>query len=627
MSTMSGHGLKASKRDYTAHRIKLKQHGRHKKPNAVSTELKVQNIAEWWQRHRKFFQWLVDQNKKGPQQSVTLLGYFRILKMVYVRLTDKELDLQVVRDVNNYIRYHLEGKKKDSPRPKSVPSGEDFVKMLHYHYARDRDRYDNERQRVQQAFLMIIHGSSGVRPSSTMRTHVRTGNEHQSQEHGGERKDESGDEVMEVPEEDSEFHTLRYRDLELSAVRTQNGVRYMVRPKFRHFKGGERRAQNKTFSWLDQDDILTCPVAHLVALAPDDRAFKVAEITPAQHVLQIGLAQRQNQLVFHWRDDIKDKPIMRTGSSLDADEVSDGMALKRLSSLGKNTMGYKESLTWYCIRRMVLNKIDHIGSDETRNQISGHFDSRTYRAHYMDQQIGIDVIAAVRGHRREEDIIEDVNSMGSSADTNANRQFSTEDRAAIEQTPEVVEARVRLQKTSQAVLDAYGSIARGRRDGCALFQEYESATKQYRAVKQRMTAQRQSRRRQAYFEARDNALIEAQLGGHAVPSFAQPMEEEIYHRVPERAFLAGLATCLKTQCLFCLGDEMLSVPDRQRQFSKEYTMQKHTEHCHLKKLYQFTEIPCPHPYCRQTVVTLRDVQHLKSHAQVVHGAKLRKSRV
>ena len=125
--------------------------------------------------------------------------------------------------------------------------------MLHYHYACDTDRYENERQRVQQAFLMIIHGSSGLRPSSTMRSRTsqsRTGKNPQQplkaecEDKGkGTADDEDDEGDGEDMDKDSKFFKLRYRDLELSAVRTRDGARYMVRPKFRHFKGQTRRAQ------------------------------------------------------------------------------------------------------------------------------------------------------------------------------------------------------------------------------------------------------------------------------------------------------------------------------------------------------------------------------------------------
>ena len=50
---------------------------------------------------KTFFQWLVDNAKKEPQQAVTLKQYFRILKMLYRDLTGTDLDKEQVMDVNN----------------------------------------------------------------------------------------------------------------------------------------------------------------------------------------------------------------------------------------------------------------------------------------------------------------------------------------------------------------------------------------------------------------------------------------------------------------------------------------------------------------------------------------------
>jgi hypothetical protein len=243
---------------------------------------------------------------------------------------------------------------------------------------------------------------------------------------------------------------------------------------------------------------LTCPVAHLVALALHDEAFEVSSIRSARDFFIVKL--EGDRMTFHWKASVRDKPIMRTGCNMDAEEITDSMALKRLSSLGRKTMGYKESLTWYCLRRMVLNAVDGIGSDEARNQISGHLDSRTYRAHYMDQQIGIDVIAAVKGRKHEEDIIRDVNSMGMTADPNAYYKLSTEDLEAIENLPEIIEAKTVLRAASEAVRDTHGTVENGHRERSLLYQDYELAVKEHHALKQRIRSRWQAQRRQEYFE-------------------------------------------------------------------------------------------------------------------------------
>ena len=59
-----------------------------------------------------------------------------------------------------------------------------------------------------------------------------------------------------------------------------------------------------------------------------------------------------------WRDDILDTPILRASSDvLSSAEVQGGATSKRLRSLGEK-MGYAETVTWYWLRRLVLNAVD-----------------------------------------------------------------------------------------------------------------------------------------------------------------------------------------------------------------------------------------------------------------------------
>jgi hypothetical protein len=71
--------------------------------------------------------------------------------------------------------------------------------MLHFLYSRDKTIYPDERQRVQQGFLMIIRASSGLRPSLV------------TQSIKGRRKMEA-DKTAGVVEE---VVKLRYRDVAL----------------------------------------------------------------------------------------------------------------------------------------------------------------------------------------------------------------------------------------------------------------------------------------------------------------------------------------------------------------------------------------------------------------------------
>ena len=44
--------------------------------------------------------------------------------------------------------------------------------MLHFLYRKDWTKYPDERQRVQQVFLMIVHAYSGLRSSSTTKSSI-----------------------------------------------------------------------------------------------------------------------------------------------------------------------------------------------------------------------------------------------------------------------------------------------------------------------------------------------------------------------------------------------------------------------------------------------------------------------
>lgn len=114
----------------------------------------------------------------------------------------------------------------------------------------------------------------------------------------------------------------------------------------------------KKFTWFDHSNVLTCPVAHLVALTISDEAFKMPSLRTVGIVFSLTLPQGQNQLVLHWKDACLERPILRTnsGTALDA-ELTDNTAAKCLRSLGEN-MGYREPLTWYCLRRLVLSVVD-----------------------------------------------------------------------------------------------------------------------------------------------------------------------------------------------------------------------------------------------------------------------------
>lgn len=185
---------------------------------------------------KAIFQWMIENAVRTAQQDVTLQQYFRWLTMTYKNTTGVMLDEHVVSDVNavrfaakilcflkllntpQYIKYFAKGKKKTSPRSNPVPSGADSVGMLHFLYSEDTTRYPDERQRVKQAFLMIIHAYSGLWPSST----TQSGNRRRPAE-----------ETEETAQETEEVVKLRYGDVALMLTEDELGdTRFAVQPTF-----------------------------------------------------------------------------------------------------------------------------------------------------------------------------------------------------------------------------------------------------------------------------------------------------------------------------------------------------------------------------------------------------------
>ena len=177
-----------------------------------------------------------------------------------------------------------------------------------------------------------------------------------------------------------------------------------------------------------------------------------------------------------WSDEFLDRPILRTSSdALSGAELQGGATAKRLKSLGEK-MGYPETVTWYWLRRLVLNAVDGLcalfcqssripltpgagfGSEEVRNQVAGHLDSRTYRNNYQDQRITLDVASLVRGQETEDALIRKLNDIGTNADPDANVALSPEALEHIASLPDVASLRSEHHRLAEALKDKYGSI-------------------------------------------------------------------------------------------------------------------------------------------------------------------------
>nr|OQO28668.1 hypothetical protein B0A51_04779 [Rachicladosporium sp. CCFEE 5018] len=474
---------------------------------------------------KAFFQWVIVNAERSAQQGPTLKQYFRVLKMVYKQVTGALLDDVVVSDVNAFIQHYAEGKTKIFHRPKPVPSGADFVNMLHFLYSSDWTLYPDERQRVQQGFLMIIHAYSGLRPSSTTQS-------------GKRRKVQASS----LEEEDNLAAKLRYGDVALILTEDDRGhVRLAVRPTFRYFKGGNRRPQQPSPGSTSR---ISSPVPSptqsrslFTTKLFDYRSCTVHRASSMSPFPPAG----QKKITLHWRDDVLDKPILRTsdGGSTEA-ELPTSVASKRLRSLGEN-MGYREPVTWYWLRRLVLNAVDGAGSEEVRNQVAGHLDSRTYRNNYQDQHISLDVASLVRGRQTEDALMQKLNHAAADIDPDCNLLLAPETLQQIATLPDVFALETECCRLAQTLRDQYGAISAAPSSD-SLVAQHTQTQRQYRARKQFHRSRLLIQQRRDFFAHKDTELIKMQLSDGGSSDLVQPKQRVCNLSVPERATLVALAT-------------------------------------------------------------------------------------
>jgi hypothetical protein len=81
--------------------------------------------------------------------------------------------------------------------------------------------------------------------------------------------------------------------------------------------------------------------------------------------------------------------------------------------------------------------------------------------------------------------------------------------------------------------------------------------------------------------------------------------------------------CKKTQCPFCIGDELKSYEERMGSFCRVAKMRDHVERIHLKGVNPEETITCRHPVCKSQGLILKHLQHFKNHVETVHGISLR----
>lgn len=368
--------------------------------------------------------------------------------MVYKKLFKTTIQPDMRKEAYNYIKYHLRDKAEDNPRAKPTPNAKDLRAMLCFLYTSDQTWYPNEYYRVQQGVLMLLHAFSGVRPSSAMNPRSKN---------AWEMEDKKQQQQQRRTEE---LARLCYKDIEMFLEKDDNSgaARLGMRVTFTRFKGELNRKQNKEFTYRARRDPMTCLVTQFLVMAVHNGVFAGAQLD-IRTILSLEIPADRQKVVLAWRPEWLLRPVF-TAPTTDGNvrELSRDQANRWLKSLG-NGMGLKESLTWRCWRRLVSNAVDQYGSEEQRNQITGHLDSQTYRAHYQNQRIQLDIPALVMGEEAQDSL----DSMCADTDPQANACLTLEEQKEIDSCAASVKAAVLRHLKAQVRLHCSCKLHRPRR--------------------------------------------------------------------------------------------------------------------------------------------------------------------
>jgi hypothetical protein len=76
--------------------------------------------------------------------------------------------------------------------------------------------------------------------------------------------------------------------------------------------------------------------------------------------------------------------------------------------------------------------------------------------------------------------------------------------------------------------------------------------------------------------------------------------------------------CEGFQCLFCLASGDIPPEDREHNYARKFSLQRHTGRCRLNKFKTDEQLPCPDYFACDRVV-LKGKMHFKNHAALVHN--------
>ncbi|KAJ5641215.1 hypothetical protein N7490_005215 [Penicillium lividum] len=307
------------------------------------------------QQLKSFAEHYITSRDKLPSQQTACDRLFALTSM-WERGSSRSLDLEVKRDVVNYICNDLTTKYqlRTEPRERFLVNAKDIDYLLHHLFDGDSHDFKHERARVQTGSSLSLFAGSGSRAGAIV--------ESSSYRHSNE--------------------CLYYRHLSFHIKWSEKDRRLMrwvtIDPKFLK---GQRIRDDKVSpkNWFNEHPILGKSfVFWVIVHGVADGAFK--DLDSVEKVLSMKPPKGRESWTLEWTEDAEKLPFFR---AVTTDGPAASKALSFSSLHHNNTKlavrdGFKDKLRVHGIRGGVANMIDPKASEATRGQALDHQNHNTF---------------------------------------------------------------------------------------------------------------------------------------------------------------------------------------------------------------------------------------------------------
>ncbi|SLM34469.1 Protein of unknown function DUF3435 [Lasallia pustulata] len=418
-------------------------------PETFLTDAQVPDIKIFWK-------WTMDRyNRIGVDSS--LKNYWRLLRMHDLDKADRDLDPRERRDIRNYInllidKYGL----RTTPKKKPVIGLDDLYLLLYTHWMLDDSTFKDERQRVQVATGLLTAAFFGCRPCSLFDTRVKT------EEPDG----------LDVPTDDTAVASAQ------GGRRAVNDIKMDASNQMKSNRNGDFNTPwdshgdsdsdsgclyncdedcdtdddcdagpEATRSFLKtlvigggDDDPLFSLLDHFTSLAVHDDATYAKNI---ENMIRVKISPGRKSLTLKWKRRVLDLPVfrepLRSAGEVGTSPTEPLLAsawIRYLKQLGQKA-SFQQSFTQYGLRRGLLNVINNSAPASVQDQIFDHKQGAV--GYYLDQEIRFDTDSCYLGKPSNEVVQKMARLASLTANANALRELSSEQKAKLKQNPQVIQ--------------------------------------------------------------------------------------------------------------------------------------------------------------------------------------------